>query len=491
MKQHLLSLAHQAKGQLVEWRGRLDRRSESDIREFLPAVLEIIERPPSPMAVIFTRTICAAALAALLWAMIGEVDLVAVARGKVQPVGRVRLVQSFEIGKVLAVHVRDGAQVQEGDILFELEPDEPAADANASRLALASARAEAIRREASIAAADVPFGAADLDLPADIPSEIALRERSLYRAEIGSMAAQLAHIDAQLAQKTIDRQRLENVIAAQQELIAVMRERVDMRNSLVPSGAGTKASLIDAQESMRYQTTVLVGYEGDFRSTTQTLHVLQAERTKLISAFVAEQGSKRIEALRQVDELSQRLARNEARLARMVIRSPSAGFVHGLSVQSPGQVVGAGQEIGRIVPADGQLEIEVYLPNKDIGFVQEGQDVAIKLDAFPFTRYGLISAHVTRIGRDAIPEPDARQAEADGVVRSNDARATAGGQRMQNLVFPVIVAPTQASIHVDERDVLLAPGMAVTAEIKTGKRKLIDYFLSPVRSDAGDAFRER
>jgi hemolysin D len=154
-------------------------------------------------------------------------------------------------------------------------------------------------------------------------------------------------------------------------------------------------------------------------------------------------------------------------------------------------VVSAGQEIGRIVPTEGQLEIEVYLPNKDIGFVKEGQSVAIKLDAFPFTRYGVIEGQLVRIGRDAIPEPEARQMETEGVMRSSDGRMPGGGQRVQNLVFPMTIVPTQSFIRVDERDVPLAPGMAVSVEVKTGKRKLIDYFLSPVRADTDSAFRER
>jgi hemolysin D len=332
---------------------------------------------------------------------------------------------------------------------------------------------------------------AALDLPADIPPDMAWREQSIFKADFENIMAQIQHMDAQIAQKEAERSRLQKLILAQKDLIAVQQERVGMRDSLLPSGAGTRSSAIDAQESLRYQTTILVGYEGDLITTGQVLQVLRAERDKLRSGFIADQSAKRTDALKQVDELGQKLIRGEVRWAHMTIRSPSTGFVHGLAIQTPGQVVSAGQEIGRIVPTEGQLEIEVYLPNTDIGFVKEGQSVAIKLDAFPFTRYGVIEGQLVRIGRDAIPEPEARQMETEGVMRSSDGRMPGGGQRVQNLVFPMTIVPTQSFIRVDERDVPLAPGMAVSVEVKTGKRKLIDYFLSPVRADTDSAFRER
>jgi len=130
-------------------------------------------------------------------------------------------------------------------------------------------------------------------------------------------------------------------------------------------------------------------------------------------------------------------------------------------------VVTPAQVLMVIVPKDAQVTAEVVVDNKDIGFVGAGQAAAIKLETFPFTRYGTVPATVKSVVADAV----------------NDEKKGA--------IFPAVLSLNQASIDVDGKRINLSPGMNVTAEIKTGKRRVIDYLLSPVQRHVNESLTER
>ena len=155
-----------------------------------------------------------------------------------------------------------------------------------------------------------------------------------------------------------------------------------------------------------------------------------------------------------------------------------------------GQVVISGQEVMRIVPQDSKLEIEAYVLNRDVGFVRVGQEAVVKVESFPFTRYGSVKAHVKRIARDAIPAPDASAIEGDP-AHASKAAGFAGVERTQNLVFAVELEPEVSSMSVDGVDQPLTSGMAVIVEFKTGVRRLFEYIFSPLVETASRAMRER
>lgn len=463
-----------------------------DDQEFLPAALSVIERPPSPIAIGMILAICGIAATALAWATFGWTDIVAVAPGKVQPDGRVRTVQPLETGRVRKIAARNGQRVKLGDVLVELDPDEAAEDVQMLSQSLASAQAEVTRRDLALTAA----AAEGLALPqspswpAGLPPAIRQREEAVLEAELAALAAQLRNLGAQRAQKVAETARLRDTIGRQQDLVEALTQRVQMRQSLLNKDAGTRGGLIDAQESLLTQLTVLAGQRGQLNEAERALETLAAERERTLRQFRADQATRRSDAARQADELTPRLAKARLRVERMVLRSPATGTVQASTLTSLGQVLTVGQEAMRVVPDLEALELEVYLPNKDAGFVREGQAASIKVDAFPFTRYGTLDATVVRVATDAIPEPDARVAEADP-TRGGDGRMIGAGQRVQNLVYPVILRTQATGFMVDGQLLPLTPGMAIVAEIKTGKRRLIDYVLSPLVEVTSTAGRER
>ena len=222
--------------------------SRSD-QEFLPSALEILERPPSPIALSLLISICVLVVVTLAWSWFGYTDIVAIAQGKIQPSGRVKTVQPVESGKIEKIHAVNGQKVAEGDILIELQREDARAEARAADATYWAASAENIRRLAVVEAAKSSGDRAMLIWPAFIPLEVQTREEQVAKADLIQLHAQISSLDAQRDQKKAERERLTNTISAQEALIVILSERVDMRQALQNSASGTKASLIDAQET--------------------------------------------------------------------------------------------------------------------------------------------------------------------------------------------------------------------------------------------------
>ncbi|MDK4715915.1 HlyD family type I secretion periplasmic adaptor subunit [Rhizobium sp. CNPSo 4039] len=467
-------------------------RQRSD-NEFLPAALEIIETPASPTQMALIVIICLFASATLAWSYVGRIDIFAVATGKIRPASQVKVIQPLETGRVRAFNVANGTRVHAGDILLELDPTEAMADANELSVSLASYRAEILRRNAVIAVAQ--DGGTDfsptINWPEDIPSDIRSREDRVLEHDIGSLRAQIRSLEAQKSEKLAEQASLKATTQAEANLIQTLQQRVDLRNALIADNTGTKSTLIDALQSLQDEEATFATDHGQLEQTAASLDTLAAEKQKTLEAFKSENAQKLADAERQADDLAQRLVKARAATSHMTLASPIDGIVQGLAVTTIGQVVTTGQQVMRIVPDNTPLEIEAYAENKDIGFVHEGQQAIIKIESFPFTRYGTLNGTVTSVARDSIPSSDAQVAENDPtqLAKSNTNNTSVG--QTQNLVYPVIITPSKAAIRADGREVPLSAGMTVTVEIKTGSRRLLEYVFSPLIEVESEAMRER
>lgn len=463
-------------------------------REFLPAALQILEVPPSPIRMAMIVLIAALVAVALTWAAIGELDIVAVAQGKVQPTGRVKVVQPLETGRVVGVEAVNGRRVAAGDTLVRLDPTDAVAEETALSLAARAWRAEILRRHAVLSAIR-QVGGSRIEIPVltwpdEIPPALRSREDKVLAADLRQLASTLAGLDAQHAQKIAERDRLTATIAAERDLIEALSARVDMRSTLVERASGTRASLIDAQETLLTQKATLASQLGQLSENTAALELIARDIARTKETVLSDNTQKLAEAERQLDDVEQRLKKAEARTTRMTLVAPIAGTVQASTVTTVGQVVTTGEELMRIVPEGSTLEVEAYLPNKDIGFVHAGDEVAVKFEAFPFTRYGTVAGRVVRVATDAIPEPDAAATEAGAAAVTNRG-ASGRTQRVQNLVFPVTIALDRTTIVVDGATVPLSTGMAVTGEIKTGHRTILEYLFSPLVEVASQSVKER
>jgi len=464
-----------------------DRLTPVD-REFLPAALEILESPPSPIRMWLLLGVCGFVVATLLWAVIGRFDIIAVAQGKIQSLGRVKLVQPLETGKVRALVAENGRHVSEGEILVELDDSEAQAEETGLTAAVAASKGEALRRLAAIdAAKSGSFSPPSITWPEAIPANIRAREERVLSGDLEALSGAIASIAAQRRQKEAERARLDEMIESQEKILIIGQSREDVRTKLERMDLGSKLLRLDAQESLQQQRTALAQQKGQLAEGIAAIEVLKRDAAKAMSAFIAENATKLAEAERRSEEDDQRLIRAHAKTTHMVLRAPVSGIVQGLSITSVGQVVMPAEEVMRIVPDGGGFEIECYMPNKDIGFVAAGQEAVVKIESFPFTRYGGLAARVVRVGTDAIPEPDTMQKESDP-AKSQKSTFLGGAQRTQNLFFPVILVPDQAA---NVQSLPISNGMGVTVEIKTGERRIIDYLFSPLVEIGSRALKER
>ena len=493
-------------------------------REFLPAALEILETPPPPLPIALMATISACALAAVVWSYFGRLDVHATAPGKIETAGYAKVIEPLDPGKIAAIHVEKGQTVKAGDLLLELDPAEANADAVSAKDALNASLAEIARRRYAIDAVRAAgagaliasdrldarskddtlatdsssvenlAGQTDLKVAWDeaVPEPFRLRQEAVLRADLAQLSDALKALDRQMAEKMATQKRLDMSIAFQNTLMDTLNQRVSTRQQAIDLNVGTKIDLYNAKEELEKSQSALASDQGQLIETDAALRAVHSEKAKTISQFIADNENKLAEAARKADESRQALAKADARLARTRLYAPTDGVVQQMAVTTVGQVVTTGQQLVVLTPIGGKLQIEALVANLDIGFVKLGQDAVIKVDAFPFTRFGALHGKVVSIASAAIAEQDAKRGLANATATANMApeAPTAPGQP-ESFVFPVAVSLDETAMKIDNATIPLAPGMTVTVEIRTDSRRVIDYLLSPLAKIGSEALRER
>ena len=448
-----------------EDRRRPRRRRRGDETDFLPAAVEILERPASPAGRWLALAIPALLATALVWAWVGEIDTVAVAPGRIVPAARTKVVQPLEIGVVRAIHVRDGQPVAQGETLVELDLTEAAADE--ARLAhdLRAARLDAARLEAMASRPHDPQ--AVFVAPPDAAPAMRAAAQALMSAESSAYRETLAELDAEIARLAAERRTVTARIEGHRAVIPLVRERVEAVARLVEKGHAGRLALTELRESLVEHEHALNVDRMRLEELAAAVEAQQRRRAERAATRAAQTARELTAAMRAAERLEEELTKASERVQATVLRAPVDGVVQQLAVHTVGGVVRPAEPLMVVVPAGAALEVEAMLPNKDVGFVREGQVVAVKVESFPFTRYGLIPGRVVHVSADAVADPQA------------------------GLVYPLRVSLEEDAILVDGRHVPLGPGMAVVAEVKTGKRRLLEFFLSPFLEYRGEALRER
>jgi len=468
------------------------KRSRED-NEFLPAALEIIDTPASPTQIYLMMIIMLLAVIAIVWGYYGRIDIFAVATGKIRPVAQVQVVQPLETGRVRTVNVANGMHVRKGQTLVQLDDTEATADVENLETTAHSYRAEILRRAAVLEVAErgSQSATAVIAWPADTPPEIRAREERVLAQDLHNYEAQMGSYDAQRTERLTEQDKLRMMNDSESKLIATLQRRVDLRNALIAGQTGTESTLIDAIQSLQEEQSTFASDHGELQQIAASLKTLETEKVRTRAAFLSDNTQKLAEVERQLDDVTHRLVKARAAIEHMVLVSPIDGLIQSLAVTNVGQVVTTGQEILKVVPDDSPLEIEAYVENQDIGFLHEGQEAIIKVESFPFTRYGTIDGTVERVARDSIPSSDALLAERDPTqLAKPNASITSVGQT-QNLVYPVIVKPIKTAIDADGQSIPLSAGMTVTVEIRTGSRRFLEYVFAPLVETGSTSLRER
>ena len=444
---------------------------------FLPAALEIVETPPSPIGRTIGATIILLFCAALVWAWWGTIDIVAAATGKIVPSGRTKVIQPFETGVVRSIRVQDGQAVKAGDVLIELDPTVNAAERDHLRNDLLAEQLNIARLRAALAAGDDPV--VDFTPPADANPALVSAQRQLLQNQVTEYRAKVAALARQQAQKEAEQATTGATIHKLETMIPVIQPRVDIRKTLMDKELGSKLTyfetlqlLVEQQEELSVQKSHLHAAEAAVAAIRETRGQAEAEYRHALSDDLAK-------AEQKASGLGQDLIKATA---------PVDGVVQQLAIHTVGGVVTPAQSVLLVVPSDSRLEIEAMVSNRDIGFVHAGQEAEIKIDTFNFTRYGLLHGQVLGVSQDAvIRDRKEDRANERGLGTQNNSSEPQG----QELNYTARISLDRTQMQIDDRMVNLSPGMATTVEIKTGSRTILSYLLSPLLRYRKETLRER
>ncbi len=451
----------------------------ADEAGFLPAALSLQHTPVHPAPRRAALVICALFVFAIAWACLGRIDIVAVAPGRIVVSDGSKTVQPLENGVVKAILVSDGDHVAAGQLLVELDATQSVADGRRVVQDRSSEISESLRTRALIAALqDARHGAPVLGAaPADAPwkDDERLAAQTQLATEWADITAKIARLEAEAAHRAAEVETAREEVDKLQTTLPLARQREEDMKSLSTQGYVASHTTqdrtrerIELEKDLATARARKVEAEAGLGESRQGLASYRSETMRTLRERESQADLKRTEFDQEAAKTNQR-----TQLARLV--APVAGTVQQLAVHTAGGVVTAAQVLLVVIPDHAQVTAEVQLENKDVGFVRQGQAVAIKLETFPFTRYGTLAATVTTI-------------TADAVVDEHGPR-NAAGQPMAT--FPARLTLARGTIDVDGRMIGLTPGMNVTAEIKTGRRRVIDYLLSPLHESVAESARER
>ena len=441
------------------WSKFIDGDKDGSETEFLPSILEVTETPPSPVGRLVLWTIVVLLVAAGIWSFVGEVDEVAVAQGKVVPVGNVKIVQSGNKGVIKELYVKEGDYVEEGQPLLELDTTKTQADVDQLKKQLAYYGLTVDRLQAEMA--DAPFTPKKDD---NLDPKDAAAQQTLYQSRRQQLAAQSQKAEAAIAQEEA---AIRSAQAQQSKYIAMLdvaNDKVARLESLYASDAVSYFQLIEARATVvEYQKTADALVE-EITKERGKLTEAQESRATVEADYRKDVMTQLVEAKKQYDGYAEELKKANETNQQAVITAPVSGRVNQLAVHTLGGVVSEGQGLMMVVPDDAAMEIEAWADNKDIGFIQQGQTAEVKVETFDFQKFGMVTAEVSEISPDAVS--DKQDKEKDNKYRLG------------------------LTVQKDE-GIKLTPGMNVTAEIKIKKKKIIDFFLDPFRQYKNEALRER
>ncbi|MEO0441855.1 MAG: HlyD family type I secretion periplasmic adaptor subunit [Pseudomonadota bacterium] len=439
-------------------------KPQSD-HEFLPAALEIMEKPASPGLRWLLLILCSLFAIALLWSFIGKVDVVATATGKVVPSTSSKIIQPIEIGSIRAIHVKNGERVKKGQLLVELDPTISNADETQSAQQLMSADIIQARNDAllrHLQGRDASFRA-----PPGTPEAIAETQRRFIGLAIAEFEAESASLRQQRAERQAELAGAQAEITKLEQTLPLLDQQMAARQELADKGYFSKLRLLEFDQLRVEHIQNIEVQRANAAQARAAIGNLQAQIARLRQSFGRGAIAEMAEAEDRSALAGAELQKSARRREFQQIRSPVDGTVQQLTLTTIGGVVQPAEPIMVIVPDDAEVQVNAQILNKDVGFIFEGQPVRVKLEAYNFTDYGLIEGVVDNISRDAIQDENL------------------------GLVYATRIRLNKRHLMVNGVQQPIGPGLAVQAEIKTGERRIIQYLLSPLAKTMDEAGRER
>lgn len=434
--------------------------------QFLPAALALQETPPSPAPRVAMWSLIVFALMALAWSIFGRIDIVASAQGKIISSDKTKTIQPLETATVHAIHVKDGQSVKAGEVLIELDATTSAADQARIRNDLTVARLQTARASALLAA--ISSGR-----PPRLPPISGIDAQRIQEAErqlmgqYGEYTAKLSRVEADIARREAEIHSTLELVGKLAQTAPIAKQRAEDFKRLVDENFVSRHGYLEREQARIEQEGDLAAQRSRLTELEAALRETRGERAEIIAEARRANLDSLNDGQQKVATFEQELLKADTRNRLMRLTAPVDGTVQQLMIHTRGGVVTPAQALMMIVPKDDPVEVEAFIENKDIGFVKPRQEAEIKIETFQYTRYGTIHGQVSSVSHDAIED------------------------EKRGLIYSTRVRMERAAMNVDGTDVRLSPGMAVTVEIKTGKRRVIEYFLSPLIQATTESMRER
>lgn len=447
--------------------------TEANALDFSPPLLRLQEAPPNPLGrtVLWLLLIFLGGL--LLWAILGRLDIVAVAEGKLIPESYVKIVQPAESGIVKDILVREGQSVKAGQVLMRMdtlisEADTKSIDADYQRKRLALRRIEA-----ELSGAPFTMEAND---PVGLAEEIGAQyqaNRTAFEAALAEEHSRLIKARQELAAAQQIKRKLEDTLPHYRNQDKAYEKLVKDGFAGSLMGSDKKRERIEKEQEVQTQSFVIESARASIFQSEKKLAQIDSDYRRQLHA-------ERNETQGLFDKLAQEVTKQAHKQELLELKASQDGVVKDLATHTTGTVVQPGTVLLTLVPQNEILRAEVWVSNEDIGFVRQGQSVKLKFAAFPFQKYGMVEGVVEHVSADASDNNT-----GNGNTQTDSAR------KNQPLVYKALVALQRMNLEMDGERFVLSAGMQTNAEIRLGDRTVMEYLLSPVRKAWHEAGRER
>ncbi|RUM63509.1 MAG: HlyD family type I secretion periplasmic adaptor subunit [Sulfurospirillum sp.] len=422
-------------------------KSIKDKNSFKPHLVEIEERPVSPLGRGILWTILILMTLTFLWLFFGKTDIVVSARATVVPVGEVKILQSLTTGVVKKIYVKEGDKVHKGDPVIEIDPTIEETNIEAKKKILLQFELEAAKIRSILD--NKPF-----EIPPGVDPHTAALVTKVYDTALKTIKEQNRQIDEQANQlkEQISTSEIQKV---QMEKLYDLGMKEQRRLKTVLDIIAKDDYYKLEKQNLSYASEI-DKLDHEIARLKQKLNETNMKRGLIRKDFRNKLYNALLDLEKKIVSYKSEIESIEFRKRKQVITSPVDGIVAKLGVNTIGAVVTPAEKLASIVPDDVPIQLKAIVENKDIGYIKVGMPVAIKIDTFNFQKYGLIDGVVTKIGANAIED------------------------KRKGPVYEVYIKPKQTSLMVEGERKYLMPGMTATAEMKVGKRRIIEFFVYPL-----------
>ena len=435
--------------------------------EFLPAAEEIVETPAAPLGALVVWLVALLLVVALAWSYLGRIDIVAVANGKISTEGSTKIIQPAVSGVVTNINVHEGQRVKKGETLLALDKTTAEKDVATVNQSLNTARVERdiLRRLA------VGSNTDDIINNADLPDETKAMLRQFASSQTALSAARQQAVNSTISnyqQQLQFNQQAKNQLETNAQNLKNRKAEIEKQlpNANPVDKLRLQNELSNIDQRITSADSAVLGQNQQLLQSqsalTQAQNQSQTQTAETNSAF----NNQIIAAEKRIIELENNLVKAKQILAQTTITAPVDGAILSLTVKTIGGVVNAGQQLAQIVPEKAPLYVDAALDNQDVGFVKSGQRVVVKVATYPFQRYGYLEGTVENISPDAIQD-DKKGLIYKAKIKLNDDKSS------------------------KQNRLKLLPGMSVSAEITTGQRRIIEFFLDPLITKTEDSLKVR